>query len=173
MLRPIRFFYGANAEGLLQVIVAIGNPLIWWSSTLAVVVSILDIARKAVARKLSADDPIIPIVLGYVFLLAPWVAGTRIPYIYNYLPIYPFAILALVYWLCKIWNRLRWGPWVVVAFTACAVALTVFFLPLVLAIPISEDDLMRRVWIDYWFEYEKPVPGSGCLVPNPTRLCPQ
>jgi dolichyl-phosphate-mannose--protein O-mannosyl transferase len=173
MLRPIRFFYGANAEGLLQVIVAIGNPLIWWSSTLAVVVSILDIARKAVARKLSADDPIIPIVLGYVFLLAPWVAGTRIPYIYNYLPIYPFAILALVYWLCKIWSRLRWGPWVVVGFTACAVALTVFFLPLVLAIPISEDDLMRRVWIDYWFEYERPVPGSGCLVPNPTRLCPQ
>ena len=173
MLRPIRFYYAANAEGLYQVIMAMGNPLIWWSSTLAVVVSIFEMARKAVARKLSADDPIIPIVLGYVFLLAPWVAGTRIPYIYNYLPIYPFAILALVYWMCKIWNRSRWGPWVVVGFTACAVALTVFFLPLVLAIPINEDDLMRRVWIDYWFYYEKPVPGSGCLVANPAKLCPQ
>jgi dolichyl-phosphate-mannose-protein mannosyltransferase len=173
MLRPIRFYYGANPEGLLQVIAAIGNPLIWWSSTLAVLVSIFDIARKAVARKLSADDPIIPIVLGYVFLLAPWVAGTRIPYIYNYLPIYPFAILALAYWLCKIWNRPRWGPWVGVCFTLCVVAMTVFFLPLALAIPISEDDLMRRVWIDYWFYYEKPVPGSGCLVADPTRLCPQ
>jgi dolichyl-phosphate-mannose-protein mannosyltransferase len=173
MLRPIRFYYGANPEGLLQVIAAIGNPLIWWSATLAVLVSILDIARKAVARKLSADDPIIPIVLGYVFLLAPWVAGTRIPYIYNYLPIYPFAILALAYWLCKVWNHPRWGPWVVVGFTVCAVAMSVFFLPLVLAIPISEDDLMRRVWIDYWFYYEKPVPGSGCLVANPARLCPQ
>jgi len=172
MLRPIRFFYGANAEGLFQVVVAIGNPLIWWTSTLAVVVSIFEIARKAVARKLSADDPIIPIVLGYVFLLAPWVPGTRIPYIYNYLPIYPFAILALVYWLCKIWNRMRWGPWSVVGFTACAVALTVFFLPLVLALPLSNDALMHRVWIDYWFYYEKPVPGSGCLVPNPTSLCP-
>jgi dolichyl-phosphate-mannose-protein mannosyltransferase len=173
MLRPIRFYYGANPEGLLQVIAAIGNPLIWWSATLAVLVSILDIARKAVARKLSADDPIIPIVLGYVFLLAPWVAGTRIPYIYNYLPIYPFAILALAYWLCKVWNHPRWGPWVVVGFTVCAVAMSIFFLPLVLAIPISEDDLMRRVWIDYWFYYEKPVPGSGCLVANPARLCPQ
>ena len=89
---------------LLQVIAAIGNPLIWWSGALAVVVSIFDIARKAVARKLSADDPIIPIVLGYVFLLAPCMAGTRVPYIYNYLPIYPFAILALAYWLCKVWN---------------------------------------------------------------------
>src|SRR5215217_279846 len=148
-----------------------GSP--WWSWPIMLLVSIFEIARKALAKKLSADDPIIPIVLGYVFLLAPWVAGTRIPYIYNYLPVYPFAILALVYWLCKVWTRPRWGPWVVVGFTACAVAMTVFFLPLVLAIPISEDDLMRRVWIDYWFYYEKPVPGSGCLVANPTKLCPQ
>jgi dolichyl-phosphate-mannose-protein mannosyltransferase len=173
MLRPIRFFYGVNAEGTFQAVVAIGNPLIWWSSTLAVVVGIFEIARKAVTRKLSGDDPIIPIVLGYVFLLAPWVPGTRIPYIYNYLPIYPFAILALVYWLLKIWNHWRWGPWIVVGFTVCAVALSVFFLPLVLAIPQSDDALMRRVWIDYWFYYEKPVPGSGCLVRNPTQLCPR
>jgi dolichyl-phosphate-mannose--protein O-mannosyl transferase len=62
---------------------------------------------------------------------------------------------------------------VVVGFTACAVALTVFFLPLAVALPISENDLMRRVWIDYWFYYERPVPGSGCLVPNPAQLCPQ
>ncbi len=172
MLRPIRFFYGVNGDGLLQVVVAIGNPLIWWSGTLAVLAGIVDIVRKAVARKLSADDPIIPIVLGYVCLLAPWIPGTRIPYIYNYLPIYAFAILALVYWLCKVWNSRRWARWTVVAFAVCAVALGVYFLPLAIALPINENDLMNRVWIDYWFLYEKPVPGSGCLVPNPTSLCP-
>ena len=135
------------------------------------VAGIFDIARKALARKLSAHDPIIRIVLGYVFMLAPWVPGTRIPYIYNYLPIYPFAILALVYWLCRIWNRPRWGPWVVVGFTVCAVALTVFFLPMVIALPISHEDLMHRVWTDYWIDQDTPVPGSGCLRPNPGHLC--
>lgn len=172
MLRPIRFFYGVNGDGELQVVEAIGNPLIWWTSTLAVLAGIIDVARKAVGRKLSADDPIIPIVLGYVCLLAPWTPGTRIPYIYNYLPIYPFAILALAYWLCRLWNSRQWGRWVVVTFTVSAVALTVYFLPLAIALPTSEADLMKRVWTDYWFLYQKPVPGSGCLVPNPTSLCP-
>lgn len=171
MLRPISFFQGANAEGLLQLVVAIGNPLIWWSSTLAVLAGVFDIARKALARKLSADDPIIPIVLGYFFLLAPWVPGTRIPYIYNYLPIYPFAILALVYWLCKIWNRPRWGPWVVVGFALCAVAMTLYFLPVAIALPISKESFHNRMWIQYWFDQNNPVPGSGCLRPNPGRLC--
>jgi dolichyl-phosphate-mannose-protein mannosyltransferase len=171
MLRPIRFFYGVNAGAQYQVVIAIGNPLIWWSSTLAVVAGVFDIARKAIARKLSADDQIIPIVLGYVFLLAPWVPSTRIPYIYNYLPIYPFAIMALVYWLCKIWNRQRWGPWVVVGFAVCAVAMTVYFLPVVIALPISKEGFMHRMWIDYWYEYYDPVPGSGCLVPHPSQLC--
>ncbi len=150
MLRPIRFFYGVNAEGKLQVVEEIGNPLIWWSSTLAVLAGVFDIARKAAAKKLSEDDPIIPIVLGYVCLLAPWIPGTRIPYIYNYLPIYPFAILALVYWLCRLWGYRRWGAWVVVAFAACAVAAALYFLPLAIALPVSPERLRQHLWLGSW-----------------------
>jgi dolichyl-phosphate-mannose-protein mannosyltransferase len=171
MLRPIRYYYGANPDGMLRIVLAIGNPLVWWGSTLAVVAGIVEVARKAVARTLSADDPIVPIVLGYVFLMLPWVPGTRIPYIYNYLVPYSFAILALIYWLCKIWDRPRWGPWVVVGFAACALAMTLFFLPLATTFPISQDGLMRRVWIDYWFYQDMPVPGSGCYPPASDPRC--
>jgi dolichyl-phosphate-mannose--protein O-mannosyl transferase len=171
MLRPIRYFYGANPDGTLQTIIAIGNPLVWWSSTLAVLAGLIDAARRAVARKLPADDPLVPIALGYVFLMLPWLPGTRIPYIYNYLVPYSFAILALVYWLCRIWDRPRWGPWVVVGFAALALAVTLFFLPLATALPLSEDALMRRVWIDYWFYQEMPVPGSGCYPPASDPRC--
>ena len=171
MLRPIRYFYGINPDGTLQAIYAIGNPLVWWSATLAVLAGIVEVARKTIARKLSADDPIVPIVLGYVFLMLPWVPGTRIPYIYNYLVPYTFAILALVYWLCRVWNGPRWGPWAVVGFGAAALAFTLFFLPLATALPLTHDELMRRVWTDYWFYQEKPVPGSGCLRETPGELC--
>ena len=151
MLRPIRFFYGQNAEGQLQVITAIGNPFLWWSSSVAVVAGVVDVARRLISRKPVADDPIVPILLGYVFLLLPWVPGTRIPYIYNYLPCYAFALLALVYWMCRIWRRPAWGPWAVVGFAVCALGMTVFFLPMVTGLPMSEQALLQRIWFDSWF----------------------
>ncbi len=172
MLRPIRYYFGVNADAQYQIVLAIGNPLVWWSSTVAVLAGVVELARQAISRKLSLDDPLIPIVMGYVLMLAPWVPGTRIPYIYNYLPIYAFALLALAYWLVRIWRGPAFGPWLVVAFTAAALASTLFFLPLATTFPIDQDGLASRIWTDYWFAFESPVPGSGCLGQNPGELCP-
>jgi hypothetical protein len=56
---------------------------------------------------------------------------------------------------------------VVVGFAACALAMTLFFLPLATTFPISQDGLMLRVWSDYWFYPGMPVPGSGKYDPGP------
>jgi dolichyl-phosphate-mannose-protein mannosyltransferase len=152
MLRGLRLSpLFATAEGQLQVISAIGNPVIWYSSTLAMAAGIFEVARRLIARKPVADDPLVPIVLGYVFLLLPWVPGTRIPYIYNYLPSYAFALMALVYWLCRLWRRGSWGPWVVVTFTALAVAAALFFIPMATGLPMSRPFLEQHIWVDSWF----------------------
>ena len=171
MLRPIRYEYLVDADTNLRVLLAIGNPLVWWSSTLAVVAGLFELARQAITKRLSLDEPLIPILLGYVFLLLPWVPGTRIPYIYNYLPVYAFALLALAYWLVRIWRGGRFGPWLVVAFAAGALAFTLFFLPLATTLPIDQEGLLRRVWFDSWFYQQSPVAGSGCEPPNPASQC--
>jgi dolichyl-phosphate-mannose-protein mannosyltransferase len=159
MLRTVRLSpLFATAAGDLQVIAAIGNPVLWYGSTLAVVAGLVEAARRLLARKPIADDPLLPILLGYVFLLLPWIPGTRLPYIYNYLPSYAFALMALVYWLVRIWGRRPWGPWVVVAFTALALASTLFFLPVVAGLPIESEALNRRIWLDSWFYPSAKMP---------------
>jgi dolichyl-phosphate-mannose-protein mannosyltransferase len=159
MLRPIRLSpLFATATGDLQVISTIGNPVLWYGSTLAVVAGIVEGGGRIMAGTPPAADPPVPILLGYVFLLLPWIPGTRIPYIYNYLPSYAFALIALVYWLVRLWGRPPWGPWVVVAFTALALAATLFFLPLAMGLPISSESMQQRIWMDSWFYPSAEVP---------------
>ena len=171
MLRPIRYTYLVDADAAIRVIVAIGNPLVWWSSTLAVLAGIVELARRAISRTFDLDDPLVPIILGYVVLLLPWIPGTRIPYIYNYLPMYAFALLALAYWLVRIWRGPRIGPWLVAAFSVLAIAVTFYYLPLATTYPIEQDALLRRILFDSWFFMESAVPGSECTPPDPAEGC--
>lgn len=152
MLRPIRIFYAATPAGEVRTLSLIGNPLLWWCGTLAVIAGPLELARrKFLLKEPIADNPLVVALLGYVALLLPWIPGTRIPYIYNYLPSYAFALLALVCLLVPLWGRRPWGPWVVVAFAACALVLGIYFLPLASAIPISVESYQQHLWIDTWF----------------------
>ncbi len=148
MLQPVLFFHEADAAGRVLTIAAIGNPILWWSSTLAVVLSLGELVRRRfVARKPIADHPLVPVLLGYAALLLPWVPGTRVAFLYHYLPSYAFALLALVYWLCRLWKH---RPWVVIAFAACVVATALFFLPMTMALPMSPESLRRRAWLESW-----------------------
>jgi dolichyl-phosphate-mannose--protein O-mannosyl transferase len=132
-------------------VLAVGNPLVWWSSTVAVIAGLCELWwRRAVRGRQIADHPMVPVVLGYVCLILPWLPGTRMPYLYNYLPMYPFAILALVYWLCRLWNGRRWGPWVVVGFAAGTVAAALYFLPLAMGLPTSYENLQQHIWFEAW-----------------------
>jgi dolichyl-phosphate-mannose--protein O-mannosyl transferase len=148
MLRPIIFFHEADTGGRLLTIAAIGNPVLWWSSTIAVVLSLGELVRrKVIARKPVADHPLVPVVLGYVALLLPWVMGTRVAFLYHYLPSYVFALLTLVYWLCRLW---KYRPWMVVAFAACVLVTALYFLPMTMGLPMTPESLRRRAWLESW-----------------------
>ena len=150
MIRPVLLYYQEYGTGKVTTVLALGNPLVWWSSTLAVVAGVVEMCRRFVFGRPILDHPLMPIVLGYVSLMLPWVPGTRIPYIYNYLPIYPFAMLALVYWLCRLWRYRSWGAWTVVAFAACTVLATLYFLSITTALPTSYESLRQHIWLGSW-----------------------
>jgi len=150
MTRPILLYFQAYGAGKVATVLAVGNPLVWWSGTCAVVAGLFELWRRFVTGRPILDHPLMTIVLGFVFLMLPWIPGTRIPYIYNYLPIYPFAILALVYWLGRLWRYRPWGAWVVVAFAACAVATVLYFLPVTTAQEMSHESLRQHIWLESW-----------------------
>jgi dolichyl-phosphate-mannose-protein mannosyltransferase len=150
MTRPVLLYYQNQGAGRVATVFAVGNPLVWWASTGAVIAGIGELWWRVVRKTPIADHPLMPIVLGYACLMLPWVPGTRIPYLYNYLPAYSFAILALVYWLCRLWRYQRWGRWAVVAFAACAVALAMYFLPVATALTVSHEALRQHIWLGSW-----------------------
>ena len=151
MTRPVLLFYQNQGARSVATVFAVGNPLVWWASTCAVIAGIGELWWRRMVRKAPiADHPLMPIVLGYVCLMLPWLPGTRIPYLYNYLPVYPFAILALIFWLCRLWRCRPWGAWAVVAFAACTLAMALYFLPLTAALPVSHGTLRQHIWLGSW-----------------------
>jgi len=149
MLRPMTIFHETDAAGREFVISAIGNPVLWWSSTLAIVYALYEVARRRIAdNEPVADHPLVPVLLGYGALLLPWALSDRDSFIYHYFPPYIFAQLALVYGLSQLW---KYRPWMVAAFTACVVATALFYLPMVMALPMSEESLRWHLWLESWW----------------------
>lgn len=151
LLHPLILRRLVDANGNPMVILGIGNPILWWSSTVAVVWGLVQLVYEKVISKVAiADSPLVPLLLGYIFLLLPWVPSTRLPYLYNYFPSYAFALLTLAYLVSRLWRRGRWGPWTVVAFSVIIIACGIYFLPVAMALPLSPEGLNHRIWLNSW-----------------------
>jgi len=87
--RPIlyvsSFNYGNNFKSTFG---AFGNPVVWWGGFVAVVV-------MAVQSIKSRDGKALFILIGYLSQLLPWIAISRVVFIYHYFPSTLFLVLAL------------------------------------------------------------------------------
>ncbi|MDQ8735771.1 phospholipid carrier-dependent glycosyltransferase [Paenibacillus sp. LHD-38] len=91
MKRPVWYYSGDNmAEGFKSTIVALGNPLIWWTGIFAMAATIwISIKRK--------DKAIYTIWIAFLAQYVPWMLVTRLTFLYHYFAMVPFIILSLVY----------------------------------------------------------------------------
>ncbi len=90
MLRPIFMWQG----GPLERISLIGNPFIWWGSTIAVL-TIFQATLWLRLRFLGTTGRIL--MLGWLMNFLPFMGIGRVMFIYHYLSALVFAILLLVY----------------------------------------------------------------------------
>lgn len=162
--RPIFLRHDADVSGTLRVLLTLGNPLLWWGSSAAVVATIVTLARTGPkelwhqVRSLpsSFDEPpvVVPrhglMLLALAAWAAPvafWIPSLRDSYIYHYMPSYAFALVLLAGVADRLYARHRFEVLLAVLVVALV---TVFYAPLWAELPLSQEALNVRLLFKSW-----------------------
>lgn len=135
--RPIFYWQNQNSR-----IYLLGNPLIWWLASLAVIVAIFGL----ILRKLIPSKTILILLAGYFINLLPFIFIGRVMFLYHYLIALIFSILILVYLLERT-PRFRINS---IILTVLAIISFIYFSPLTYGLTLPEWALSARVWFSSW-----------------------
>jgi len=159
MGRPTSFFYespkqgspGCDVTSCASAILSVGNPLIWWSATVSLVILLFWWAGR---RDWRAGTILAGVGAGYL----PWfLYPERTMFTFYAVSFEPFLVLALTYSLGlalgrrqdPLWRR-RSGLYLVALFVAAAVLLSAFFYPIWTAEIIPYQEWRLRMWMPSW-----------------------
>lgn len=150
MIRPIYYWnQNSSTTPTESKIYLIGNPIIWWASTVAIMYLILSsigewISKKRIALPLNT----IPLILagGFLLNLLPFVGIGRVMFLYHYLSALIFAILALAYLIDQ--HPKRKNIFIVVIIIAGIAFL--YFSPLSYGLPLEASQFQNRLWLTTW-----------------------
>jgi len=189
MWRPVAYFYRVigqgdpipteqelpptNTQQVIYDVHAIGNPILWWFSTIAIAVVLtlalclllqrvrerwqqkqeLNINTIGLQWGLSATEQglILFLAVNYLANLLPWVRVTRCIFLYHYMGSLVFATLALA-WLVDRWMRSD-RPYLrntSIAILVMTVIAFIFWMPIYLGLPITPEVFRKLMWLPSW-----------------------
>ncbi len=158
MWRPIAYFYEkTNHETTIYDVHAMGNPILWWLSTIAILLIIALLAVRLFLGEIK-QYPVnynsgiaVYLVVNYAANFLPWIKVSRCTFLYHYMGAYVFAILALA-WIIDNWlqsyssvykNAAKiWIGLTIIAF--------IYWLPVYLGIPLSSEGFRWRILFSNW-----------------------
>lgn len=157
LTRPIHYWLTpADPRGRAADIYLLGNPLVWWGSTVAVLLYLVSRARRRDVGAAGLDT----LAAGWMINFIPFAAIARLMYLYHYLHALVFAVAlgAIVLGARLGWRddeptwRLSsdrrdlvfWGV------LTAAVVLFLFFAPVTYGWRLSPAALQLRLWLPGW-----------------------
>ncbi len=150
MVRPIYYWNQASTNTPTESkIYLIGNPFIWWASTVAILYLILNgIADLISKKRLAFPLNTVPLILiaGYVINYLPFIGIGRVMFLYHYLSALIFAILALAYLIDQ--SKKSQKIWIVLLVISCLSFL--YFAPLSYGLPLEAGSFQNRLWLTTW-----------------------
>jgi dolichyl-phosphate-mannose-protein mannosyltransferase len=157
--RPTAFFYESLQRGqqgcavteCSKMITPLGNPVIWWGATLAV---LLLLVRWALRRDWRAGAVLAGLVAGYL----PWFHyQQRTIFSFYSVAFSPWVAMALTYGLGWVLGRSTagsdrrlWGAVLAGGVVVLAVLTFTFFFPIHTAQVIPRAEWLRRMWLRSW-----------------------
>ncbi|MBI3495274.1 phospholipid carrier-dependent glycosyltransferase [Candidatus Berkelbacteria bacterium] len=150
LTKPIHFS-NVTHNGIKEAIIALGNPLIWWGSTLATLVSIGYLGWLILKQRRAAKLPfgLSVATASYLALWLPWAFVKRGLFIFHYLSALAFAIFIASYWLDQL-SKHQLGRKLVIGFVIASAIAFAYFYPIISAYPISPDAYQNRMWFRSW-----------------------
>src|SRR3989338_1146642 len=139
MTRPIFYWSGMDEKIYLM-----GNPALWWGSSLAAVIFICLFFIKGWRKNSTASL----LLLGYVSAYAPFIPVPRILFLYHYFAPLIFAVMMLIFLINKIPRPYK--TYVLVFYTIAVILSFLYFSPLTYGLKLNDREYQQRVWFETW-----------------------
>lgn len=183
MLRPVAYFYQtartpdetvpalpplpAGTGQVIYDVHAMGNPILWWLSTVAILMVIVLLGMRLLSGEGWKQNPsvstwlVLYLVLNYAANLLPWTTVTRCVFLYHYMGSSVFAGLALA-WIVDRWLWSYEPELGAISVTVIFLILLafVFWMPIYLGLPLSPEAYQLRLprldvstlprWLQKW-----------------------
>ena len=138
---PIWYYEDNNLPfGLKSVIVAIGNPAIWWLSIVAFVYTIIVSIKKK-------DKKMVPIIVAVCSQYIPWMFVSRVTFIYHFFSIVPFAIIMIVY---MFYNLKKYKIWSLSIYLVIVMIIFIRFYPILSGMIVTGRYINKLKWLKNW-----------------------
>jgi dolichyl-phosphate-mannose-protein mannosyltransferase len=141
--RPVAYFFAADG-GTYREILAIGNPLTWWTGAAALVI----VGARWLRSGAGSMRPEAMLLAAALATYLPWLvlSGSRSQvFIWYLLPTIPFVFGALGLAAAWAWSSLAGRATIAVAAASVAVSFA-FFWPMLTAAPLTPDGWRSRIW---------------------------
>lgn len=151
MVKPVLYYSGSIGSDMVEGISAFGNPLVWW-------VGFAAFFYMGYITWKDKDWKAAFLMIGYLAEYIPWVFVSRYTFIYHYFTCVPFLVLMIGYSIYKLYHRKNTETekkrffLKATGYCACAVALFLFFYPVLSGYPMGRDFAQSfYCWFKQWY----------------------
>ena len=142
IIKPIWYVVSRTGE-MTSSISAFGNPAVWLPMLPALGFAVYKGAK-------TKDKSTLAVVLGYLASFLPWMAITRLTFIYHYFPATVFGVLAIGYVINTLLDSKK-GEKAVWLYAAVVLCLFVVYFPIISGLPAKASYLDSLELLDSWY----------------------